>query len=55
VLSLPVGRTETGLPIGAQIAGRRFEDRAVLEVGRRLEAELGPDGRRPPALEAALG
>ncbi len=54
VLSLPVGFSDAGLPVGAQIAGRRFEDRAVLEVGRRLPAELGLEVRRPPALEAAL-
>ncbi len=51
-----VGLSAAGLPIGAQIAGRRFEDQAVLEIGRRLEAVLtrGAGHRLPDAAQAAV-
>ncbi len=38
---VPVGRSETGLPIGVQIAGRPFADELVLAVARALEADFG--------------
>ena len=47
-LSVPCGFTGTGLPVGAQIVGRRFEDRSVLRIGALLERVLGLAGRRPP-------
>jgi aspartyl-tRNA(Asn)/glutamyl-tRNA(Gln) amidotransferase subunit A len=37
-LSLPCGRTENGLPVGLQIAGRAFEEELVLRVGAAIEA-----------------
>lgn len=46
-LSLPCGVTREHLPIGAQIVGRRFEDRSVLEIGRRLESALDLQLRPP--------
>lgn len=46
-LSVPCGFTADGLPLGAQLVGRRFEDRSVLRVGAGLERAL-PLGRRPP-------
>ena len=36
-VSVPAGRTSTGLPVGLQIAGRRFEDAAVLRAARAFE------------------
>lgn len=48
VISLPVGFTRAGLPIGAQIVGRRFEDRSVLTVAAALEAALGLGDKHPP-------
>jgi len=36
-LSMPVGKTSTGLPIGLQIVGRAFEENVVLRVGAALE------------------
>jgi Asp-tRNA(Asn)/Glu-tRNA(Gln) amidotransferase A subunit family amidase len=36
-LSLPVGNTRDGLPIGLQIVGRRFDDVSVLRIGATLE------------------
>jgi aspartyl-tRNA(Asn)/glutamyl-tRNA(Gln) amidotransferase subunit A len=40
-ISLPSGRTESGLPIGVQIVGRPFEELAVLGAARTLE-QLSP-------------
>ncbi len=49
-LSLPVGFTPDGLPIGVQIVGPHGADRRVLRAGAMVEAALGLP-RRPP-LEA---
>jgi Asp-tRNA(Asn)/Glu-tRNA(Gln) amidotransferase A subunit family amidase len=38
---VPVGRSPEGLPIGVQIAGRPFEDEAVLAVAACVEREFG--------------
>lgn len=37
-ISLPLARTQSGLPIGIQLAGRVGEDRLLLELSRALEA-----------------
>lgn len=44
---VPVGRSQEGLPIGIQIAGRPFADELVLAVAAALEREFG---YRPPPL-----
>ena len=49
-LSLPCGLSGEGLPIGAQLIGRAFEEELVLRVGAALEDVIGFRGRRPPAL-----
>jgi aspartyl-tRNA(Asn)/glutamyl-tRNA(Gln) amidotransferase subunit A len=36
-LSVPAGTDGAGLPLGLQIVGRRFDERAVLRVGQALE------------------
>ena len=36
-ISLPCGLTSTGLPIGLQITGRRFDDLGVLRLARAWE------------------
>ncbi len=36
------GYTETGLPIGLQIAGRRFDDLGVLRLSAAFEHLRGP-------------
>ncbi|MFI5662048.1 amidase [Streptomyces sp. NPDC051684] len=41
-LSLPVGRTPQGLPVGLQLVGRTGEDLRVLATAERLESALGP-------------
>jgi Asp-tRNA(Asn)/Glu-tRNA(Gln) amidotransferase A subunit family amidase len=35
--SIPCGRTASGLPIGLQIVGQRFDDLGVLQVARAYE------------------
>jgi amidase len=44
---VPVGRSDEGLPIGVQIAGRPFDDEIVLAVATAVESEFG---YRPPPL-----
>lgn len=39
--SIPIGQTRAGLPIGAQLVGRRDADPQVIAVARQLEAALG--------------
>jgi aspartyl-tRNA(Asn)/glutamyl-tRNA(Gln) amidotransferase subunit A len=41
-LSLPVGVTSAGLPVGLQLVGPVGADELVLAAARRLEADLGP-------------
>jgi amidase len=40
-VSVPAGRTATGLPIGVQVVGRPFEERKVLSAAAIIEAALG--------------
>lgn len=53
-LSLPIGFTPGGLPVGVQLVAAHGADRLVLRAGAQLEAALGL-ARRPPveALAAA--
>jgi len=46
-LSLCCGFSSSGLPIGLQIVGRRFDDAGVLRVGRAFEAARPFAARRP--------
>jgi amidase len=47
-VSVPVGLTSSGLPMGVQLAGRRFEEGTVLAVARQLEQLRPWCQRRPP-------
>jgi Asp-tRNA(Asn)/Glu-tRNA(Gln) amidotransferase A subunit family amidase len=47
-VSLPAGFTADGLPVGIQIVGRRFADRAVLALARAFEAARPWSHHRPP-------
>jgi len=40
-LSVPVGHTSEGLPIGAQLVGRRGHDAELMALGRELEVAIG--------------
>ncbi len=55
--SIDCGQTADGLPIGLQIAGRRFDDMGVLRVAQWFETARGPARNWPrpcpsPPLEA---
>ena len=53
-LALPIGFGTDGLPLGAQIVGRPFDEATVLRIGAAFEAAAGVSGHRPPlALPAA--
>jgi Asp-tRNA(Asn)/Glu-tRNA(Gln) amidotransferase A subunit family amidase len=41
-VTIPMGLTDSGLPIGVQLVGRPFEDEALLEIAIRLEESRGP-------------
>ena len=46
-ISVPRGRTPTGLPVGLQIVGRRGDDAAVLRLARAFE-QTGPPATIAP-------
>lgn len=48
-ISVPVGFSSEGLPIGAQIIGGRFDDVGILSLAANLE-QLMPWGSRRPSL-----
>ena len=47
-ISLPCGFTESGLPLGLQIAGRRYDDATVLRAAWAYEQATPWHERRPP-------
>jgi Asp-tRNA(Asn)/Glu-tRNA(Gln) amidotransferase A subunit family amidase len=53
--SINCGYTQAGLPIGLQIAGRRFDDLGVLQLSRAFEILRGPQRHwpQPPVATAA--
>jgi amidase len=57
ILSLPAGRSPSGLPINLQIHARRGQDDMLLAAGRALDrildagSPLAPLGRRTPSTE----
>ncbi len=48
-VTLPMGHSEEGLPIGVQIVGRPWEEEVVLAVAAMLERERG-QWQAPPLL-----
>lgn len=52
-LSVPVGLSQAGMPLGVQVIAPMGEDRSAIAVGAMLE-KLG-GGYRVPALAAASG
>ena len=49
-ISVPCGFTSAGMPIGLQLAGRPFEEAAVLRVAHAYEQATDWHKRRPPLL-----
>ena len=49
-LSLPLGMSSTGLPIGIQLVGPPRGERTLLALAAQLEKALPWSGRRPPGL-----
>ncbi len=50
-LALPIGFGADGLPLGAQIVGRPFDEATVLRIGAAFEKAAGVAERRPPCFE----
>jgi amidase len=48
VTTAPIGRTETGLPIGVQIIGGYLNDRTTIAFAEMIEREFG--GFTPPPM-----
>jgi aspartyl-tRNA(Asn)/glutamyl-tRNA(Gln) amidotransferase subunit A len=46
-ISVPIGLTPSGMPVGLQLQGRAFDDRGVLQAARCVERELGVAPLRP--------
>lgn len=46
---VPAGADREGLPIGLQLVGRRWSDRRLLAIARKLAPHIG-EFQRPPAL-----
>ena len=47
-ISIPVGTTAAGLPVGLQIVGPRHADSTVLRVGEAYQSRTEWGARRPP-------
>jgi aspartyl-tRNA(Asn)/glutamyl-tRNA(Gln) amidotransferase subunit A len=52
-LALPVGFGANGLPLGAQIVGRPFDEATILRIGAAYEAAAGVTLKQPPCFEIA--
>ena len=48
-MSVPCGFTESGLPVGLQIAGRPFDEPTVLRAGYAYQQHARLFERRPPS------
>jgi indoleacetamide hydrolase len=48
-LNIPVGLTRDGLPVGLELDGPAWSDRALLAIGLSVEEEFG--SLPPPILE----
>lgn len=44
-LSIPVAHTQDGLPIGAQLMGKAFDEATLLHIGHHLTHALGTSGQ----------
>lgn len=53
VLTVPFGSTHGGMPLGAQIAARAFDESTVLRIGHAFQTVTGHHLRRAPLLESS--
>jgi amidase len=53
-LSLPIGFSGTGLPMGMQIIGRSGDDAGVLAIGQAWHRATEWPQRRPPLVAGAV-
>ena len=47
-ISVPIGFSERGLPVGLQLVARPFGERALLDAAHALESQTGLADRMPP-------
>ena len=52
-ITIPVGLSRTGLPIGVQIAGRLYDDLTLIQLAAQLEASVGAMPATPCATPTA--
>jgi amidase len=45
-ISLPLGTTSAGLPVGVQLIGRPFDEAGLLRMAAQLESAMPWSGRR---------
>jgi amidase len=50
-ISIPAGRTASGLPVGLQLVARPFAERALLEAASALDELTGYSRELPPAAD----
>jgi Asp-tRNA(Asn)/Glu-tRNA(Gln) amidotransferase A subunit family amidase len=53
-VSVPIGRSSEGLPLGVQVVGRRFEDDTVLGVAEWLIDQAGPTTIADPRVTSSV-
>ena len=53
-MSIPVGFTETGLPVGMEVLGRQFSERALLRFARAWELATNPRSPAASTISAAV-
>ena len=53
-LSVPMGFSDNGLPLGLQVVGRHFDEATVLAVGHAYQQRSDWHLRTPPLLDRAL-
>ena len=52
-ISVPAGFSKSGLPIGAQVVGRAWDEETVLRAAGAIEAAAGIASRKPVLKGAA--
>ena len=52
-MSVPAGFSKGGLPVGAQLIARAWDEEALFRAGNVLESGLGVAGKKPPLERAA--